>query len=296
MIVAVVRGSAAPGRGIAFTILGGALLTANDAVLKWLTGDYPVGQLMFVRGLFVLLAISLIVWRSGGFAVIRVNSFKAQAARAGFAFASGFCFITGLGFLPLADAIAITFAGPLFVTALASPLLGEDVGWRRWAAVFVGFFGVLVMIRPSGEAVQWAALFPLAASLAGALRDLTTRRISAHETSMSILCFSTAAVILLGLGTLPFGWSAVTLKDLSLMALSGLFVGGAHLLLIERFRWAEAALLAPFKYANMIWAVIFGFVLWGDLPDAWTLSGATFVIVCGLYIVYRETLAAGKQR
>ena len=105
-MVTAVRGSAAPGRGIALTILGGALLTANDAVLKWLTSDYPVGQLLFVRGLFVLLAISLIVWRSGGFSVIRINSFKAQSARAGFAITSGFCFITGLSFLPLADALA----------------------------------------------------------------------------------------------------------------------------------------------------------------------------------------------
>lgn len=291
-----VRGSAAPGRGIAFTIVGGALLTANDAVLKWLTGDYPVGQLLFVRGLFVLLAISLFAWRSGGFALIRFNSFKAQSIRAGFAITSGFCFITGLSFLPLADAIAITFAGPLFITALASPLLGETVGWRRWMAVIIGLFGVLVMIRPTSEAVQLAALFPLAASLAGALRDITTRRISAQETSMSILCFSTLAVILFGLCTLPFGWSSVSFKDIGLMGLSGIFVGGAHFLLIERFRWAEAALLAPFKYTNMIWAVIFGFVLWGDLPDSWTLSGAGFVIVCGLYIARREALTASQRR
>ncbi|MDA1091449.1 MAG: DMT family transporter [Proteobacteria bacterium] len=291
-----VRGSAAPGRGIAFTLLGGALLTANDAVLKWLSGDYPVGQLLFVRGLFVLLAISVIVWRSGGLAVIRINSFKAQSVRAGLAFTSGFLFISGLSFLPLADAIAITFAGPLFVTALASPLLGEDVGWRRWLAVFIGLLGVMVMIRPTSEAVQWAALFPLAGSLSGALRDITTRKISAHETSMSILAFSTTAVILFGLCTLPFGWSSVTLKDLGLMGLSGMFVGGAHFLLIERFRWAEAALLAPFKYANMIWAIIFGFVLWGDLPDAWTFSGAGFVVVCGLYIVRREALTARQRR
>lgn len=291
-----VRDSAAPGRGIALTILGGALLTANDAVLKWLTVDYPVGQLLFVRGLFVLLAVSLIVWRSGGFALIRINSFKAQSTRAGFAITSGFCFITGLSFLPLADAIAITFAGPLFIAALAPPLLGETVGWRRWVAVFIGLIGVLVMIRPTGEAVQWAALFPLVASFAGALRDITTRRISAQETSMSILCFSTMAVILFGFCTLPFGWSAVSLKDLGLMGLSGLFVGSAHYLLIERFRWAEAALLAPFKYTNMIWAVIFGFVLWGDLPDAWTLSGAGFVVVCGLYIARREALTTRQRR
>ena len=290
------RGSASPGRGILYSLLGGLLLTANDAVLKWLTGDYPVGQLLFFRGLFVLLAIGLFVWRSGSIESIRINNFWGQFQRAGFAFASGFLFISGISYLPLADAIAITFAGPLFITILAGPMLGEDVGWRRWAAVAVGFLGVLVMVRPSTEAIQLAALFPLGASLAGALRDITTRRISAHETSMSILLFSTLSVILFGLGTLPFGWAPLTLLDLGLMGLSGLFVGGAHYFLIERFRWAEAALLAPFKYANMVWAVIFGFIIFADLPDAWTLSGAGFVVVCGLYIAHRETLMAKGKR
>ena len=107
---------------------------------------------------------------------------------------------------------------------------------------------------------------------------------------MSILCFSTVSVIGFGLCTLPFGWAELNYEDLGLMALSGLFVGGAHYLLIERFRWAEAALLAPFKYTNMIWAVLFGFVIFGDLPDAWTLSGAGIVVVGGLYIAHRETL------
>lgn len=286
------RESASPGRGILYSLLGGLLLTANDAVLKWLTGDYPVGQLLFFRGLFVLLVITLFVWRLGSMETIRINSFRDQIQRAGFAFTSGFLFITGITYLPLADAIAITFAGPLFITILAAPMLGESVGWRRWIAVVVGFFGVLVMLRPTTEALQLAALLPLGASLAGALRDITTRRISANETSLSILLFSTLAVIVFGLGTLPFGWAPLTLRDLGLMGLSGLFVGGAHYFLIERFRWAEASLLAPFKYLTMIWAVIFGFLIFGDLPDSWTLSGAGFLIVCGVYIAHRETVTA----
>ncbi|MCH7937013.1 MAG: DMT family transporter [Proteobacteria bacterium] len=281
--------SLSPGRGITFTILGGALLTTNDAVLKWLTSDYPVGQLMFIRGLFVFLPVMLIAWRAGGFGLIRVNSFRNQSLRAGFAFTSGFFFITGISFLPLADALAITFAGPLFVTALAPKMLGEYVGWRRWSAVLVGFAGVVVMLRPGGEAMQWAALFPLGASLAGALRDLTTRKMAGQETSVSIMCFSTAVIVLAGLCTWPFGWAPLVLEDLALMALSGMLVGGAHFLLIERFQWAEAALLAPFKYTNMIWAVLFGFVIWGDVPDVWMTTGAALVIAGGLYIFRRES-------
>ena len=104
-----------------------------------------------------------------------------------------FLFLTGVSYLPLADAIAITFAGPLFMTALAGPMLGEQVKWRRWAAVGVGFIGVMIMIRPGSSALQWAAVFPLLASLAGALRDITTRRISAYETSLSIFFFCSLA-------------------------------------------------------------------------------------------------------
>ena len=288
--------SAAPGRGIAYTILGGALLTTNDAVLKWLTGDYPVGQIMFVRGMFVFLPIALLVWRAGGIDALRINSIRGQSLRAVFAFTSGFLFITGLAFLPLADAIAITFAGPLFITALAPTLLGEHVGWRRWSAVLIGFAGVMVMIRPGAGAVQWAALLPLAASLSGAFRDLTTRRMAATETSISIMGFTNAAVVLAGLSTWPFGWVPLVPGDVGLMALSGMLVGGAHFLLIERYRWAEAALVAPFKYTNMIWAVAFGFAVWGDLPDTWTVIGVAVVIGSGLFIVRREATRKKTRR
>ena len=284
------QGSKSPGRGILYSILGGFLLTANDAVLKWLTDDYPVGQLLFYRGLIVLTLISIIIFRSGSIKIIRINNFYGQFQRAGFAFASGFLFLTGVSYLPLADAIAITFAGPLFMTALAGPMLGEQVRWRRWAAVGVGFIGVMFMIRPGSSALQWAAIFPLLASLAGALRDITTRRISAYETSLSIFFFSTVSIILFGLFTLPFGWPTIKILDFALMGLSGLLVGGAHFILIERFRWAEAALLAPFKYISMIWAVVFGVIIFDEFPDAWTWIGAGFVVACGLYITYREAI------
>lgn len=282
--------SISPGRGIAFMLMGGALLTTNDAVLKWLTGDFPVGQIIFMRGLFVFLPVSLLVWRQGGLAVLRINSVRNQSLRASFMVASTFLFITGLGYLPLADAIAITFAGPLFITVLAPMLLGEHVGWRRWTAVLVGFTGVLVMIRPSGELVQWAGLFPLCASLMGAFRDVTTRKLSTSETSLSMLCFSTGIIVLVSAATSVFGWAPMGLKDVGLMALSGFLVGSAHFLLIECFRLAEAALVAPFKYFNMVWAVLFGFVIWGHVPDTWTVAGAGFVIASVLYIMRRETV------
>lgn len=280
--------SIAPGRGILFMLLGAALLTVNDTMLKWLTGGYPTGQIMFMRGLFVVLPVAMLVWRAGGPTVLRVDSLGAHALRAGCVLTGTFLFITGLSFLPLAEAIAITFAGPLFVTALATPMLGEVVGWRRWTAVLVGFIGVLIITRPTGAAIQWAALLPLTASLTGALRDLITRKISTSESSLALLVTSTVGVVLAGLATAPFGWRPIAGFDLALMAASGIVIGCAHFLLIECFRLAEAALVAPFKYSNLLWAILFGFVVWGDLPDGWTLAGAAIVVASGLYILRRE--------
>jgi drug/metabolite transporter (DMT)-like permease len=270
-------------------IVAGLLLTVNDGILKWLTGGYPIGQLMFLRGLFVFLPISFFIWWAGGIHHMRIVNLKGQFYRAVLVVIGTFCFVTGLAYLPLADAIAITFAGPLFVTAMASLFLKEIVGWRRWAAVFVGFMGVMIIIRPTGDAIQWAALLPFATSLTGALRDIITRHIAGGEQSVTILTVTTAFVCLAGLATSPFGWQSVSLGDLSLFLISGLLMGGGHFLAIDAFRYAEAALVTPFKYTNIIWGIIVGFLVWDDLPDLWTITGSIIVVSSGFYILSRET-------
>jgi len=160
--------------------------------------------------------------------------------------------------------------------------------------VLAGFIGILVIMRPGGTAVQWAALFPLGASLTGALRDILTRRMSARETSVALLFYTSLGVTLAGLATTPFHWNPVPLADWGLFALSGLLIGSAHFLMIETFRYGEAALVAPFKYSGVIWAVILGYMVWGDLPDMGTLTGVSVVILSGLYILHRERVRRRK--
>ncbi len=282
--------SSAPFRGILYMLIGSALLTANDTVLKWLSGSYPVGQLMCLRGVFVYIPIAFFVWRAGGLDALRISNVKGQALRAGLVVCGTFLFVTGLFYLPIADAIAISFAGPLFVTALAPWLLGEQVGWRRWAAVFVGFMGVLVIIRPTGDAVQWAALFPICASFTGALRDILTRRLAFQDTAAATLTLTTSAVVLAGLSSVLFSdWQPVKTTDIGLFALGGVLIGTAHYVLIETFRYAEAALVTPFKYSSIIWAAGLGYIVWGDLPDRWTMLGVAILVMSGLYILRRET-------
>lgn len=270
-------------------VAGSACLTLNDALMKWLTPHYPIGELVFLRGIMAVALIVAVAWLTGRARQLRIKSLRIQMLRASVMMVSSMLFITGLRYLPLAEAVAIAFTGPLFITAMAGPLLGEQVGWRRWSAVLVGFLGVLVMLRPGGLSWTWAALFPLGASLGAAIRDIITRRVSASEYSLATLAFSTAMVSVAGLSSLlVVDWRLPTAVDLGRLAGAAVLLGSAHFLLIEAFRFAEAAMVAPFKYSSLLWGLVLGLVVWGEWPDGWALAGAGLVVISGLYIWWRE--------
>ena len=272
-------------------MLGGtAVLVLNDAIVKSLTNFYETGQILFVRGLFVWPWILIFALRNGGLKSLRVRSLKGQALRGVCVICSAFLFVTGLRYLTLTDAIAVAFTGPLFISAMAPLMLGERVGWRRWLAVLVGFAGVLFMLQPGGDALQWAVLFPLSAAVFGGFRDLITRRISSTETTLAVLAVTTTVVMLAGLATAPFyHWIAIRTADIGMFAASGFLLAVAHTLMIEAFRRGEAALVAPFKYSSLLWGTLIGFLMFGDLPDRWTIVGALIIVTAGLYVLHRET-------
>ncbi|MEL7467795.1 MAG: DMT family transporter [Pseudomonadota bacterium] len=274
-------------------MLGGtAVLVLNDALVKTLAETYATGQLLFLRGLFVWPWILLFATQYGGLRALRIRNLKGQALRSLCVIGSSFLFVNGLRHLTLTDAIAVAFTGPLFITAMAPLVLGERVGWRRWLAVLVGFAGVLFMLRPGGETLQWAILFPLGAAICGGLRDLITRRIADTETTVAVLAVTTTVVMVAGLATAPFvGWIAVRTVDLGLFAASGVLIAVAHTLMIEAFRRGEAALVAPFKYSSLLWGTLIGYLMFGDLPDQWTIFGALIIVAAGLYVVHREAKA-----
>ena len=278
-------------------VAGSALLIANNAIMKWLTVVYPVGELLFIRGSFIFIPIAVLAWRAGGWIALRVNHAGHQALRAIMTAASTILMVYSLKLLPLADVTAITFAGPLFITALAVLLLKETVGWKQWGAVVVGFAGVIIMTRPIGEFFQWAALLPVGVAAIGGLRDILTRRISATETAESMLCYTTACVALSGLAMAPFSpWIMPNATHFLMMAIAGILFGAAHYFLILAFRFGEAAVVAPFKYSEMLWAIIAGYLVWQHLPDTWTGVGSVLVIGSGIYIVKREAAARKKKR
>ena len=276
-------------RGIAYTAAASILVTSNDAVIKWLSDDIPIGEIIAVRGIFMLAPIAFLVSRLGGMQALRVRDHRAQGLRTALFVAATFLFLNGLGRLPLADATAIVFAEPLFVTLLAIPFLGERVGWRRFSAIAVGFLGVLLMVRPTGDAFRLAALLPLGAALCIAAVGIITRRISRTETTASMLVYGSVAVMAAGFLTAFAGdWRMIGLADLGLLAIGATMLGFANFLFIEGLRLAEASVVTPYKYVSLIWALVLGLVLWRHVPDPWTVGGALLVVGCGLYIWRRE--------
>lgn len=261
-----------------------------DAGIKYLTADYDTWQIMFFRALFSLVPIGFLVARSGGLATLRTHSILSHAGRSLMGVVAAFGFFYSYAHMPLADVYALSFAAPLFMTALSVPILKEKVGWRRWAAVLVGFCGVLVMLRPGQGMLTLMALMPLGAAAFYALSMLFVRVLARTESNGAItFYFVTTMAVVSAFFMVPV-WKTPDLPGFLLLAFVGIVGGGAQILFTNAFRLAPPSLLAPFEYVAMIWAVGFGFLLFGDVPDTAIWIGCAIVAASGLYIVHRETV------
>lgn len=285
-----------PVQGITVACAGMFVMTVQDALVKWLTQGYPVLEIMFLRSLVMLPLVLALVAFTDGLGALRTRRPGAHLVRVVLAFMTFICFFTAVSLMPLADVMAIVFATPLFVTLLSGPLLGERVGWRRWTAVSVGFVGVLIMIGPSGASGNlWPALIALAASLLYGLWVLQTRHMAASETSAVMVFYGVAFFAVASLIGAPFGWVLPSLPDLGLFLALGVVSTVGMMLITQSYRLAPASVVVPFDYTAMIWAVILGYWIWGDVPSLAVLCGALLVIGSGLFIFHRE-LRAGRRR
>jgi drug/metabolite transporter (DMT)-like permease len=192
--------------------------------------------------------------------------------------------------LPLADAYSLIFAVPMVVTALSVPILGEHVGWRRWSAVVVGFIGVLIVLRPGIAELKAGHIAAISSALFFGLSLILVRRIGKDESSGAMIFWMVVALLVVSGPVMPEVYVPMPAMDLALMAVLGLLSGAGHLMLIRAFRLAPSAIVAPFHYSQMVWAVIFGLFLFGDIPDRWVIAGSTVIIGSGLYILWRETV------
>ncbi len=267
-------------------------LAANDAAAKWGTQSLPVGEVIFIRGVFAVALILIYAWLGPGLRMLKVRDWRGQSIRGVAMVAATFLFIWSLALLPLPTAISFMFTVPIF-TALAVPaLLGEIVGARRWAAIAVGFVGVIVLVRPTGTGLGWIALVPLACAALSGFRDAFTRRLSDTETPLAILFFSTVLEAAGGMATLPFAWRLPDLETVAILALAAVLFVLAQFFTIDAFRRAEAATVAPFRYSLLLWAALWGYLFWDHVPDEWTLGGAAIIMACGLYILLYESRRA----
>ena len=279
--------------GIGLMLVGVCLFSFNDALGKYLVGTYSVGQLMLFRAVVALVLIAPFIWRARaefkaiprpGVQLLRVVLSAAEVA----------AFFAATVYLPLADVITFYLAAPIFVTALSAVFLGEHVGWRRWSAVAVGFGGVLIALNPSAQTMSWPALIALGGSLAFGVLMVVTRFL--RGTSEMVLASTQfASSLLLGAAMAPFGWVTPAARDLGLFLVAAGISVAALLCVNRSLKLAPASVVVPYQYTMIIWAGLFGYLVFGDVPAANIIVGATVIVGAGLYIFVRERRLALDQ-
>ena len=288
MNVPVSRPADAPFRGVLMMCVAVACFAAMNTFVKELrVQELPVVEIIWGRYFFhTILVLALFPKRIP--TLLSGSDKGLQICRSILVLSATACMFTAVGFMPLADAVAITFIAPLLITALSVPFLGERVGLRRWIAVCVGFAGMLVIIRPGGGLFQPAALLPIGVTVFYAMYQIITRMIS-HRTDPINSVFYTAIVggILMS-AIVPFFWETPTLEQWGMLLAAGLLGGLGHWAIIIAYQRAEAPLVAPFAYTELVWATMLGLTFFGDFPDLWTLVGAAIIAASGVYILQRE--------
>lgn len=279
--------AAALNRGILLALASVAVGVSMDALAKHLTAAYAVLMLVWARYSFNSLGVLAwaVVARRG---VFTSHNLSLQLVRSALLAVCTVFMYSGLSYLPLSTTTAIGMVHPLVTTALAVPLLGERVGWRRWIAILVGFVGALVIIRPSFEALGWPVLLPVGMALCYALYTLATRRLAAVDDSATTVAWTPMVGTVMFTLALPWGWQTPTALDAGLLIGLGALGAGAHLLFVMALRLAPAGVISPFSYSALVWSGLFGYVLFSEVPDRWTLLGAGLIAGSGLYVWARE--------
>lgn len=288
------RGLPESRQGVLWIVGATVLFLGMDAMAKELAQSLPVVQIVWARYAFSLVLIALMLGRRLPRIATTANPLL-QWVRAGLLLSTTTSFYVGLAYIPLAEATAITFLGPLIVTGLSVPLLGEKVGVRRWIGVACGFLGALVVIRPGAGFLDWAALYPLAAATGFAFVQIITRHIRHSDHPLTTLFYTSLVGAVLTTPAIPFFWTAPDAFGWTLLLLLGLFGIVGHYGMIKSLQKAQVSVLAPFHYTSLFWATLFGFVFFGDFPDAWTIVGALIVAASGLYVIHRERVRAREK-
>jgi drug/metabolite transporter (DMT)-like permease len=293
------QGRDEPMRGIPLLLASVSLFSVSDALTKRLGETLPAIEVAWLRYATFLLIASIPLLRARGRGLLRSRAPGLQVLRGLGVVGSAILFISGLQHLPLADATAINFVSPAFVTVLSVVFLGERAGWRRWSAIGVGMLGMLIILRPGSDAFTLAALLPIGSAAAWASAVTVTRRIAAVDAPETTLFWTAGIGFVVVTLLLPllmlFGPAGVTLPNLSQIGLGllvGLFSAAAQYMVVLAYRAAPASVLAPFSYTQILTSGLLGVAVFGHVPDGGTLLGAAVIAASGLYMAHRERVRA----
>jgi drug/metabolite transporter (DMT)-like permease len=277
-----------PFRGIALILASTVFLGVSDVTAKYLSTTLPSMEIAWIRFLvFALIMVPAMVPGTPLYS-LKTGSLKLQLMRGAALLGSSLFFISGLRYLPIAEASATGFIAPLFVTALSIIFLSEKVGIRRWLATACGLLGVLIILRPGTSAFHVAAFFPIVSALAWASTLIMTRMMSGREHAVTTMTWSSIAGVAILSALVPFVWVTPSWHDIMLGILIGVASTAGQWIVVLAFRYADASVLAPFSYSQLLWVSILGFLVFGEVPSVWTVIGAVFIVGSGLYTAHRE--------
>ena len=275
--------------GFLYMFLSVCAFSVMDLIVKW-SDNYPLGQVIFFRGFFGLVLYYFVIPKE------RLKDFyytkrpMLHFSRCFFGLMALLSIFTALRNLPLATVVSISFAAPIFTTIFSIFFLGEKVGYFRWLAVFVGFIGIIIISEPGLSSLNIYYIFPVIFVLGMSYVAISIRQLSSTEPVWLISLYFSAAITLAGLFTIPYGWLIPNLKDLILLSFIGIFGGVANLWLSQSYKFSEVSLVTPLKYLALVFAIIFGYFIWDEIPTIKTLVGATLVIASSIIILRREIL------
>lgn len=282
-------------KGAIFMMASMAGFVLNDTMIKLVSEDMELFQAVFLRGIMATLLLGILAWNKGSL-IYRpsMRDMKIIGWRTFAEVGATFCFLTALFNMPLANATAILQSLPLAVTLAASLFLGHKVGWRRYLAISLGFVGVLIIVRPGTEGFNAYSLWALAAVGFVTLRDLLSHKLSPETPSIFVALYTSAAVMVLaGLFTATQEWREVSPQNAGYLATAAVFILVGYIAAVTAMRHGEISFVSPFRYSVLIWALLLGFFVFGDIPDGWTMFGIAIVVGMGIFTFYRERKAAG---
>ena len=301
--------------GIACVVAAVSILVLQDSLIKWLSGDYPLHEIVLVRAVSAVCVTLFAMRLEGGIHLLRTRRLGLHLVRTGLLIVANSAFFLALAAMTIAEATSILFVAPLLITALSALMLHETVGPRRWAAVCVGLAGVIVMLRPGEGALELVAVLPLVAAAAYALMQIITRRLGTTERASTIAFYAQSGFIVVSiviglvaghgrfapeddpsLAFLLRAWTVPSAPDAALFLGIGVLNGIGGYLMSQAYRISRPSMLAPFEYVALPMAVAWGVVFFGDWPDLITYAGMALICGSGLYVLHRETVVGRRRR